>query len=249
MQTTSETGHAKNVANFEALVSFCTGYGTTYNPSRDALKFANLQTVLTAAKAALAECKTTETIFDNATDARAEAFAPLQSLSTRIVTALAVSGVAKTVADGARTINRKLQGKRANSSPKLTPAVKEGETAPAGPATKSSSQLSYDSLVEHFNGLIELVGSHAEYTPNETELNITPLLNYLSTLKAANTAVINAYTVWSNSRLIRNEILYAGSTGLVDIALDVKGYIKSVFNATSPQYGQVKGIAFKKPKE
>ncbi len=42
MPSTSETGHAKNVANFETLISFCTGYGTTYNPSRDALKVANL---------------------------------------------------------------------------------------------------------------------------------------------------------------------------------------------------------------
>jgi hypothetical protein len=57
MPSTSETGHAKNVANFETLVSFCTGYGATYNPSRDALKVANLQTLLTAAKAAIADCK------------------------------------------------------------------------------------------------------------------------------------------------------------------------------------------------
>ena len=36
MPSTSETGHAKNVANFEDLISFCNGYGATYNPSKDA---------------------------------------------------------------------------------------------------------------------------------------------------------------------------------------------------------------------
>lgn len=70
MPSTSETGHAKNVANFETLISFCTGYGATYNPSRDALKVANLQTLLIAAKAAISDCKANETTFDNATDAR-----------------------------------------------------------------------------------------------------------------------------------------------------------------------------------
>lgn len=49
MPSTSETGHAKNVANFQDLISFCTGYGATYNPSKAALSVANLQAQLTAA--------------------------------------------------------------------------------------------------------------------------------------------------------------------------------------------------------
>lgn len=38
MTSTSETGHAKNVANFDDLVSFVTGYGTAYNPSKASIK-------------------------------------------------------------------------------------------------------------------------------------------------------------------------------------------------------------------
>ncbi len=38
MASTTETGHAKNVATFEDLISFCTGYGATHNPSKAALK-------------------------------------------------------------------------------------------------------------------------------------------------------------------------------------------------------------------
>ncbi len=145
MPSTSETGHAKNVANFETLISFCTGYGATYNPSRDALKVAKLQTLLTAAKAAIADCKTNETAFDNATDARKESFATLKALGTRIVNALSVSGVADSVVEGARTINRKLQGQRANGSATAEPVATGGTastpTTPA-PATASSSQPS-----------------------------------------------------------------------------------------------------------
>jgi hypothetical protein len=107
------------------LVSFCTGYGTTYNPSRDALKVANLQILLTAAKAAIADCKAKETAFDNATDARKEAFTTLKALGTRIVNALSVSGVADSVIEGARTINRKLQGQRANGSASSAPSPLE----------------------------------------------------------------------------------------------------------------------------
>ena len=38
MASTSETGHLKNVANFDELISFAMGYGETYNPSKAALK-------------------------------------------------------------------------------------------------------------------------------------------------------------------------------------------------------------------
>ena len=251
MPSTSETGHAKNVANFETLISFCVGYGSAYNPSRDALKVTNLQTLLTAAKAAIADCKATETAFDNATDARKEAFSTLKALGTRVVNALSVSGVADSVVEGARTINRKLQGQRANGSATAeqvaTDNTSSNTTTPT-PKTVSTSQQSYDNLVEHFNSLIELVSTHTAYNPNETELKVVTLQTYLAELKTANTSVINANTTWSNSRISRDNTLYTDKTGLVDIALDVKAYVKSVFNTTSPQYGQISGIEFKRAK-
>jgi len=249
MPSTSETGHAKNVANFQTLISFSTSYGATYNPSRDVLKVANLQTLFTAAKAAIADCKLKETAFDNATDARKETFAALKALGTRIVNALAVSGVADSIVEGARTINRKLQGQRANGTPATETFATESSTSSSTkPKIASSSQQSYDNLIEHFNAFIELVSTHTEYNPNETELKVVTLQTYLAELKTANTNVVNANTAWSNSRISRDKTLYADKTGLVDIALDVKAYIKSVFNSTSPQYRQISGIEFKRAK-
>ena len=35
MSSTQESGHGQNVAAFEQLVSFCKGYGTSYNPAKD----------------------------------------------------------------------------------------------------------------------------------------------------------------------------------------------------------------------
>jgi hypothetical protein len=52
MATTSETGHAKNVANFDELISFVTAYGTTYNPSKASIKLTALQALSANAKAA-----------------------------------------------------------------------------------------------------------------------------------------------------------------------------------------------------
>ena len=43
----------------------------------------------------------------------------------------------------------------------------------------------------------------------------------------------------------RNNVLYANDTGLVDVASDVKSYVKSVYGASSPQYKQVSKLGFK----
>jgi hypothetical protein len=67
-------------------------------------------------------------------------------------------------------------------------------------------------------------------------------------MKTSNTAVINAYTTWSNARIVRNDLLYKKITGLVDVALECKNYVKSIYGATSSQYKQVSGLKFKKMK-
>jgi len=46
MPSTTEKGHAKNVANFSKLIAVCKAFGTKYNPSKTAIKVANLDAKL-----------------------------------------------------------------------------------------------------------------------------------------------------------------------------------------------------------
>lgn len=248
MPSTSETGHAKNVANFEDLISFCNGYGASYNPSKEALKIANLQTQLTASQNVLKEVKITQTAFNNATNARMDLFKPIKSLATKIINALdATDASAETVKD-ARTINRKIQGQRATPKAGTTPPSAENPATPPD-KTISSSQQSYDQQIEHLDKLIELLASDGNYKPNEADLTLAAIQAKLAALKTANTAVFNSYTNWSNSRIARSTILYNALTGLVTTALDVKKYVKSIYGATSPQYKQVSKLEFKTRKD
>ena len=50
MSKTNETGHAKNIANFETLLSYVTGYGAVYNPSNANIQLSSLTDKATAAK-------------------------------------------------------------------------------------------------------------------------------------------------------------------------------------------------------
>lgn len=243
MASTSETGHAKNVANFEDLISFCNGYGGNYNPSKAILQIGNLTTLHSNAESSITGVTTAKNAFTDVTNQRQTAFDPLRKLCTRIVNALDATDATDKLVKDAKTINNKIQGKRA-AAKKAKPSTADSEAAED--KTISVSQQSYDALIDNFGKLIDLVGTEPTYTPNEPELQISTLQTNLGNLKATNTAVVNAYTNYSNARITRNNILYGQTSGLVDVALEVKKYVKSVFGATSPQYKQVSKLEFKK---
>ena len=236
MASQSETGHAKNVATFNTLISFCQGYGSQYQPAVAALEIVNLQSQLAAAENALNESKKKQVAFNKVVDERMNAFEPLKPLAQKMMAALSASGVSSQTTEGAKTIYRKLQGRRAGK-------IQATENAsPDSPKNISVSQLSYDNQMANFSALIALLETLPEYKPNETELQISSLTTYLIQLKTANNAVIEAYTAWSNSRISRDETLYGKNGGMIDTALQVKNYVKSVFGNSSPQFQQISAL-------
>lgn len=245
MPTTSETGHAKNVANFEALISFCTGYGAAYNPSKASIKLTALSALLTSANASLTAVNTALAPYGAALNAREAAFAPLSKLVTRIINALDASNVSKQVVSDAKTIARKIQGRRASQPVPDDPNTPEDESQ----KSISASQMSFDNRIQNFEQLVQLLTAQTGYAPNENDLKVTTLATLLATLKTKNTEAITALAPLSNTRLSRNNILYAAETGLVDIAAEVKKYVKSLYGATSPQFKQISGIKFTRPKK
>jgi hypothetical protein len=244
MVSTSETGHAKNVANFDDLNSFVTGYGVAYNPSKASLKLAALLALSTSAKTAINAVNAALPAYSNAVAAREAAFEPLSKTTTRIMNALKATDSSDQVDESAKTLVRKIQGTRA--TPKKTEEQKKAAAANGKTVVEiSSSQMSYDSRLDNFDKLIKLLTSVTLYVPNEADLKVAALTTLYNDLKAKNAAVVAATTPLSNARISRNTILYKANTGLVDIALDTKTYIKSLYGATSPQYKQVSKLEFK----
>ena len=243
MASTSETGHAKNVANFEKLIAETSAFGETFNPSKATLKLTALNTQLATAKAAIAAVNSAEPAYKNAVSARDAAFAPLGKLITRINNALKASDTTVQEDESALTLVRKLQGRRATA--KKTGDEKKALAAEGKEVVEiSSSQMSFDSRLDNFDKLIKLLSSIPAYAPNEADLKVEALTALYNDLKAKNMAVINAETPLSTARIARNEVLYKQNTGIVDISVDVKNYVKSVFGATSPQYKLISNLKF-----
>jgi hypothetical protein len=244
MPTTYETGHAKNLAHFQTLITFCEGYGAAYNPIKASLSISAMQAMLTNATDRFNEAKNKKTAFDNATNDRRTVFADLRPLATRIINAFAVSGADPLAVEDARGINRKLQGSSLKKETPDNPDNNQSSTS----NTVSTSQQSYDKQIDHFLNLIEVLEQAPAYTPNEEELQPKNLRTLLQNLNDANTAHIQAYTPYSNALIARDKVLYDDADNICSIAKESKAYIKSVFGASSAQYKQVSGLEFTKPR-
>ena len=245
MASTSEQGHNRNAVNFDNLIIICTSYGATYNPNKAAIKIPAMQAQAITVKNSVAGMNNLVPAYKIAVDARIAAFKPLDKIITRANNALKASDTTIEIINTAQTIVRKLQGRRA--TPKKTEEQKKA-AADAGKEIVeiSTSQMSYDSRIDNLDKLIKLLLSVAAYAPNETELKVAALTALYTDLKAKNLAVVNADTLLSNARVARNITMYKDNIGLVDVANDVKTYVKSVFGATSPQYKQVCALKFVK---
>ena len=245
MSKTSETGHAKNVANFEELITTTISLDGKYNPSRPELQIASLQVLSASARAALNGVNTALPAFNNAVAAREVKFVPLPKLTTRLLNAVKATSTTTAVDDNVKSLANKIRGVKA--TPKLTEEEKKALEA-EGKSSKeiSSSQMSYDSQLENFNKLIEQLASVPQYQPNEPELQVATLRLQYDEMKDLNSAVVSTGKALDKARIARNEVLYKELSGMVDIAADVKTYIKSVYGASAPQFKQVSKLAFNK---
>ena len=232
MTSTSESGHQKNVANFDELISFATGYGSTYKPTKTSLSIDALKALSEQAKAAHIAVVSADAALKSAVAAREAAFLPLSKLSTRILNSIMAS---------------QIQGVRASA--KKTDQQKEALAEHGKKVVEiSSSQMGFDSRLDNLFKLIQLLLSIPEYNPNEEELKIAYLNTLMEDLKLKNAAVIEKTIPLSNARISRNNILYKDDTGLCDMAMNVKTYLKSLFGPTSLEYKQISSLSFKKIK-
>ena len=240
MSSTSEVGHAKNVANLQKLTEQVSVY-TLYNPPVASLSVPNLQTLYTTAVAKLSEVEEKRTANKNAIALRQNAFENLKPTATRIINLLDILGLPEGTLNQAKTLNRTIQG--TNKKPKTTPPPPEGAGAGA-----STSRQSYTQQAENFGILLQLLATIPAYTPNEEDLMLENLTTYHRSL-VSTTQPVDQTEAELNVKLIeRNQILYTEGTGLYDIAQNVKKYVKSIYGGTSPEYANVSSIKFTEPK-
>jgi len=239
-----ETGHARNVAQFQQLISFVDSWGAPYAPSNTAIALTALNTKLTDTTIAMDEVGFSLAISKTAINERENTFAGLRKLTTRIINYYESTGADANKIKDVRTLKRKIDGKRAKQLVD-DPSTPEDESQNG----ISAAQMSYTQLIEHLSGIINILSNDLLYAPTEADLKLTALNTLVTNLKTANNLVIDAITGISNKRGDRNEVMYKDESGLIDLAFTVKKYVKAAFGTDSLQYSQLSGLEFKRPKK
>lgn len=248
MTKNSESGHIRNVTNFESLISFITSSGVDYKPAKPSLSLEAMQSLFTTAKNALTGLKQAESECATATFERKRLFDTLSPRITRVYSALRSSDSAKEADESALHLVRKLRGQRVSAL--LTDEEKTALEAEGKSVRQiSSSQMSFDTRLDNFDKLVHLLSAIPQYVPNEADLSIDGLRAFYNELSARNTAVIDAEGKLEAARTHRFNVLYSPLNGLVDVGTDSKTYIKAIGGASSPLYKKVTKLIFRNYKK
>jgi hypothetical protein len=239
----TESGDKKLLGNFRKLIDEVSA-DPNYNPANTKLKKSALEAQYDAGDASASAVSAARAPNKLAITDRETAFGGLRALAVRSRNFLKASGAPKPVTADAETFIRKLSGGRKSpkvkADPQATPAAPAGET----PTTRSSSQMSYDNQVGHFESYIEVVKNVPAYKPNEAELKLAALTAFAADLKDKSNAVSTTSAALNQARGQRDRLLYLDDDSIVNTALLVKAYIQAALGTKSQLYKKVKGLEF-----
>jgi len=243
--SSSESGHAVNIANLKKLADACAGFGVKYNPSNTDITVANLKakwTIVTTAQGVLTSAleASREPI-----NQRAILFAPIDKLVTRSLNFLNSTKASAAVKKDAKGIADKIRG---------IGSTKKTASAPAADGTidvltVSNSQQSYVQKAENYLKYCELITTITDYLPNEVELQSAAMKALYTPMKDANDAIGTILAPVDQARLDRDHGLYDADSGVIDLAKACKQYVKALFGATSAEAKLVTGIKFSPKKK
>ena len=235
MASTSETGNAKNVANFSAGYQILEEMGTLYNPSNSNLQLANLEPIKVSLAGVITVLNDKKPIYKNAVADREIEIAPLGIITTRALNFAKSLNISTTDKDNLASQAKKIRG---DQKPKVVnPDTAEGDAI-------STSQMSYDSRIANLDTYTSQLASHPEYMPNETEIQIASLQTYHQRLTTLSSLVNSAGNALITGRKNRNDILYYNDTNIIQLTREIKAYVKSLGTAGEPYYKALVKLKF-----
>jgi hypothetical protein len=236
MASSTETGHAKNIANLKKLNEIAGGFGATYNPSNPMLMQLAMVTQQTNADALQNDVNMQRGMFEPFQNARVDLFKTVKPLVRRVRSYAKSCGASVQFFKDVDTFATKILGERVSAA---TPT--EGD-----PAGTSASQQSFDNTVNNFGALVGVVSGEPLYNPNEVDLKVVALTAKHTQLNIANNKVKQMVVPYNNAVIARNKALYKTSIGVCDVGQASKDYIRGAFGFSSPEFKLVSKITFKK---
>ncbi|CAN5546608.1 hypothetical protein BH10ACI1_BH10ACI1_30200 [soil metagenome] len=238
-----ETGHAKNVANFETVIIVLLGLGAVYNPNQALIILTALQTKLTEAQAAFGAVDTAEADKTVKVDEVQNGFAGLAKYVVNIKRSAAVEINDEAFTKDLQTlVNHFTVTGRDSGLPDdpLTPDVDESRTG------RSTSERSRDKQLAFLADIIALLKTK-NYKSNDAEYDLPAIEAAHADLTAKNNAAKAAVAALGNALDARDAVLYDPATGILKLVKLIKTQLALKPGKQSAAYQQINALEFRKP--
>lgn len=241
-----ETGHNKNVANFETLIIILTNLGAVYAPPQALIVLAALQQLLADAKAVLLAVDEAQAAKAVAVDNVQAEFEGLPKYVVNIKRQAEVEVNDPAFTKDLQTIVNKFSPPGRDTGipdDPLTPDIDESRTA------ASQSQRSRDSQLAHLTDIVVLLKTRDEYKATGTPYATDAIEDKIAALSAANNAAKDAEAAYRLKLDDRNEVFYDDeSNNMLSRVKLIKTYVAQKFGKDSAAYKQIAALEFRRVK-
>ncbi|CAM4449031.1 hypothetical protein [Flavobacterium terrigena] len=227
MASTSEVGHAKNVANLGTGIQILQEMGTLYNPSNTNIQLTSLISFKAAIEGTITQLNSKIPSYKNAVANREVAIEKLGKTSTKVLNFSKSLNISTTDKENILSQVKKIRGHAKAKA--INPETSETTGI-------STSQMSYDSRIANLSLLINFVASHPEYQPNENDIKVANLQTYQQELSTLSSLVNTAGNELITARLNRNNAMYLTEINIIKVMNETKSYLKSLGQAAQPYY-------------
>ena len=237
-----ETGHEKNVKNFETVIIILVNLGAIYNPVQALILLPALQAKLAEAQAAIAAVNAAEADKTVKIDELQAEFAGFDKYAVNIKRSAAVSVNDEAFnRDLQSIVNRMRPQTRSTGIPDdpATPDVDESRTA------RSTSMRSYDSQIAFLADIAALISTKGDaYQSSDNEYKLSTIEAKIASMTAKLNAARTSIAALGSAQDARDQILYDDQTGILKLVKLIKTQLALKPGKDSAAYQQVNALQF-----
>lgn len=237
-----ESGHSKNVANFETAAIILTNVAAQYTPPQVLILLPSLKALLEDAKAAMTAVDTAQAAKTAAVDAAQAEFEDLGKFVVNIKRQAEIEVNDPAFTADIQTIVNEFHPPGRKTGLVDNPATPEDESRTA----VSQSQQSRDNQIAYLADISALLKTRAEYKGLGTPYATDAIDDRIETLTAVKNAVTTTEAVLGTKLETRNDLLYTDQTGICDRFILIKKYVPLTFGKDSAVYKQLSALEFRK---
>ena len=242
--SSNQSSIGTNLVNLGELIERVSTFGAKYNPVRSEFTIPRLIELQGSIDILISQVQTAENIDNNSIATRALAFKSNDGLVTHAINSFSISGASEQSIRQAESKVRAYRNIRVSDKPSeedIATAKAEGKNL----RINTMHSATFDKKTENMGDFIDFLANSPEYGPNESDISIEGLSAKLAELKSKNKNCSKTSAELDAVRRNRDIAMFAKGTGMVDLAMGVKKYVKSVFGATSIQYKEISDLKFK----